>query len=295
MSGIPGDDGVPAADGLAQALAAGFARTDIATARHLWSCPDAEFLAAARPARDWPRQYFGPAYAALADRFAGDPAARTQRDIAAIRAVIAEHLAPRPRILDIPCGTGRHANALAEEGFDVIGLDLQPDYLRAARAGGLAACAAADMRALPIATDSIDLVLNMWNSLGYFLDAADEAATLSEFRRVLRPGGVVLVQQDLDAPAALEGRWVQHMKAPLGDGALLLLRQVPDVALGGLACLSWVMLPGQDPFQGPAFFLRLRDDAAWARDAQAAGFAKVSIARTPPGSVPHETVVLLQA
>jgi SAM-dependent methyltransferase len=276
-------------------LDANFRRTDIATARHLWSCDDATFLAAARPDPDWPRQYFGPAYAALADRFAGDPAARTQRDIDTIQRIAADHLPLWPRILDIPCGTGRHANALAREGFDIIGLDLQPAYLHTARAEGTATYAAADMRALPIADGSIDLVLNMWNSLGYFPDAADEAATLAEFRRVLRPGGVVLVQQDLDAPAALEGRWVQHMKAPLGDGALLLVRQVPDAALGGLACLSWVMLPGEEPLQGPAFFLRLRDDAAWAREAAAAGFAKVSIARTPPGVAPHETLVLLHA
>jgi SAM-dependent methyltransferase len=280
---------------LAGALAAGFRRTDTATARHLWSCPDAEFLIAARPDPDWPRQYFGLAYAALAQRFAGDPAARTQRDIDTILRVATEHLAPRPRILDIPCGTGRHANALAAQGFEVVGLDLQPAYLRTARAEGAATYAAADMRALPIATASIDLVLNMWNSLGYFLDAADDAATLSEFRRVLRPGGMVLVQQDLDSPAALEGRWVQHMKGSLGDGALLLMRQVPDAGLGGLACLSWVMVPGQEPFQGPAFFLRLRDDAAWARDAQAAGFAQVSISRTDAGVVPHETLVTLHA
>jgi SAM-dependent methyltransferase len=276
-------------------LDANFRRTDIATARHLWSCDDTTFLAAARPDPDWPHQYFGPAYAALAERFAGDPAAQTQRDIDTILRIAADHLAPHPRILDIPCGTGRHANALARERFDVVGLDLQPDYLRTASAAGTATYAAADMRALPIATGSIDLVLNMWNSLGYFVDAADEAATLAEFRRVLRPGGVVLVQQDLDAPAALEGRWVQHMKAPLGEGALLLVRQVPDAAAGGLACLSWVMLPNQEPFQGPAFFMRLRDDAAWAREAAAAGFAKVSIARTPPGVVPHETLVLLHA
>ncbi|CAH0214981.1 bifunctional 2-polyprenyl-6-hydroxyphenol methylase/3-demethylubiquinol 3-O-methyltransferase UbiG [Roseomonas sp. CECT 9278] len=274
---------------------ANFRRTDTASARHLWSCDDATFLAAARPHNDWPRQYFGPAYAALADRFAGDPAARTRRDIDTILRIAADHLAPRPRILDIPCGSGRHATALAAQGFDVIGLDRQPDYLRAARAAGAATCAAAEMRALPIATGRIDLVLNMWNSLGYFVEAADEAATLAEFRRVLRPGGMVLVQQDLDAPAALEGRWVQHMKAPLGDGALLLVRQVPDAALGGLACLSWVVLPDQAPWQGPAFFLRLRDDAAWAREAAAAGFAKVSIARTPAGVVPHETIVLLHA
>lgn len=283
-------------DALNQALDQGFRQVPTDTARHLWSCPDAEFLAAARPDPAWPRHYFGPAYAALASRFAGgDTPASTQRDIDTILRIATDHLAPRPRILDIPCGTGRHANALAGFGFDVIGLDLQPDYLRTARADGRAAYAAADMRDLPIPTASIDLVLNMWNSLGYFLDAADEAATLSEFRRVLRPGGIVLVQQDLDAPAALEGRWVQHMKVPVGDGALLLLRQVPDAALGGLACLSWVMLPGQEPFQGPAFFLRLRDDAAWAREGEAAGFTRVSIARTPAGVVPHETLVLLHA
>ncbi|BDG70773.1 class I SAM-dependent methyltransferase [Roseomonas fluvialis] len=280
---------------LLEDLSSNFRRTDTDSARHLWSCDDRTFLAAARPDPDWPRQYFGPAYAALADRFAGNPAARTQRDIDTIRTVIAEHLPARPRILDIPCGTGRHANALAAQGLEVTGLDLQPDYLRTARTEGSASYAAADMRALPVATASIDLVLNMWNSLGYFLNPADEAATLAEFRRVLRPGGMVLVQQDLDAPAALEGRWLQHMKAPLDDGAWLLVRQVPDASLGGLACLSWVVLPGQDPFQGPAFFLRLRDDAAWARDAQAAGFATVAIARTPPGVAPHETVVLLKA
>jgi SAM-dependent methyltransferase len=280
---------------LGATLDGSFRKIDVATARHLWSCDDATFLAAARPDPDWPRHYFGPAYAALAERFAGNPAARTQRDLATIRAVIAQHLGPQPRILDIPCGTGRHASALALDGHDVIGLDLQAAYLRTARAQGLCACAAADMRALPIADASIDLVLNMWNSLGYFIDPADEAATLAEFRRVLRPGGLLLVQQDLDAPAALEGRWVQHMKAPLGDGALLLLRQVPDAGLGGLCCLSWVMLPGEDPFQGPPFFLRLRDDAAWAAEAAAAGFAKVAISRTAPGVVPHETVVLMVA
>ena len=63
---------------------------------------------------------------------------------------------------------------------------------------------------------------------------------------------------------------------------------------GWPACPGWCCL-AQDPFQGPAFFLRLRDDAAWAREAQAAGFAKVAIARTPPGVAPHETVVLLHA
>ena len=73
------------------------------------------------------------------DRFAGDAAARTAtRHRHHPDVIAADHLPLWPRILDIPCGTGRHANALAREGFDVIGLDLQPAYLHTARAEGAA-------------------------------------------------------------------------------------------------------------------------------------------------------------
>ena len=38
------------------------------------------------------------------------------------------------RILDCPCGQGRHAHLLAEAGYDVDGLDYSPQLLEAARA-----------------------------------------------------------------------------------------------------------------------------------------------------------------
>ena len=37
------------------------------------------------------------------------------------------------RILDVPCGQGRHAHLLAESGFDVDGLDYSTDLLDLAR------------------------------------------------------------------------------------------------------------------------------------------------------------------
>ncbi len=45
-------------------------------------------------------------------------------------------LAPRPgeRILDLGCGTGRHAAQMARRGARVLGLDADPDMLRKARA-----------------------------------------------------------------------------------------------------------------------------------------------------------------
>jgi SAM-dependent methyltransferase len=171
-------------------------------------------------------------------------------------------------------------------------MDLQESLLR--RAGPLPR-AAADMRHLPVADGAFDLVLNLWNSFGYFLDEAEEAAALAEFRRVLRPGGLVLLHSDLDTRAVAEGRWVQHMKVPLGDEALFLVREVPAPERAGLVCLSWVVLPGEAPWQSPPFFLRVLDDGDWERLARAAGYRDLRIARTPAGAVPHETLVSLLA
>ena len=42
-------------------------------------------------------------------------------------------LEPGMSILDVGCGTGRHAIELAERGFDVIGIDISPGMLKVAR------------------------------------------------------------------------------------------------------------------------------------------------------------------
>jgi cyclopropane fatty-acyl-phospholipid synthase-like methyltransferase len=44
-------------------------------------------------------------------------------------------------ILDVPCGQGRHAHLLAENGFDVTGLDYSAHLLQRAKARGTAICA----------------------------------------------------------------------------------------------------------------------------------------------------------
>ncbi|MBC7790024.1 MAG: class I SAM-dependent methyltransferase, partial [Anaerolineae bacterium] len=40
------------------------------------------------------------------------------------------------RVLDVPCGQGRHAHLLAESGYDVDGLDYSTDLLNVARKRG---------------------------------------------------------------------------------------------------------------------------------------------------------------
>ena len=97
------------------------------------------------------------------------------------------------RILDVPCGQGRHAHLLAEAGYDVQGVDLSRDLLALARKRGTAPglrYIRADMRRLaPSWSGRFDAVVNLFTSFGFFLDPADDVRVLREFARVLNVGG----------------------------------------------------------------------------------------------------------
>ena len=100
------------------------------------------------------------------------------------------------RLLDVPCGQGRHSHLLAEAGFDVDGLDLSTELLGHARARGMGARLRyhrGDMRALPSEwTGQFDAVLNLFTSFGFFTDPSDDRAVVAQFARVLRPGGTLV-------------------------------------------------------------------------------------------------------
>jgi SAM-dependent methyltransferase len=100
------------------------------------------------------------------------------------------------RILDCPCGQGRHAHLLAEHGYAVDGADLSRTLLAHARSRGtgrLLRYTRADMRALPRAwTGRFDAVLNLFTSFGFFTDPRDDVRVIREFARVLRPSGLLV-------------------------------------------------------------------------------------------------------
>lgn len=116
------------------------------------------------------------------------------RDLASARREVAfalSRLGPEPRpLLDLACGSGRHALRFAERGFPPVGLDYSAPLLELARArnGGLL-LVRGDMRSLPFADGSFLSVVSFFTSFGYFLRERDNVAVVAEIERVLAPGG----------------------------------------------------------------------------------------------------------
>jgi ubiquinone/menaquinone biosynthesis C-methylase UbiE len=78
---------------------------------------------------DWTREYFERGYA---QRW-GLPAPSDHVRLEADGLYSLLQLSPTSRVIDIGCGHGRHALALAERGPDVIGLDFAVALLNRAR------------------------------------------------------------------------------------------------------------------------------------------------------------------
>jgi SAM-dependent methyltransferase len=121
-------------------------------------------------------------------------AARDRAEVARLLELL--ELPSGARILDVPCGQGRHAHLLAEAGFDVTGVDFSAPLLRIARARGTGRAlryVRGDMRRLDARwTGRFDAVVNLFTSFGFFLSPSDDARVIEEFARVLKPGGVLM-------------------------------------------------------------------------------------------------------
>jgi ubiquinone/menaquinone biosynthesis methyltransferase len=132
---------------------------------------------------------------------------------------------PGLRALDLACGTGDIAFALAARGARVVGLDITHRMLQLARTKGAAArFVTGDMLALPFRDEAFDVV-----TTGYGLrNVPDIPRAIAEMRRVLRPGGVLL-SLDFDRPVnpVVRGVYLAYLTV-VGSALGFLLHGDPD-------------------------------------------------------------------
>jgi SAM-dependent methyltransferase len=120
-------------------------------------------------------------------------------------------LVPGMRVLDVGCGPGRHAHALAARGAVVVGVDRSWDFVRLARerGAGRSSFVRADARALPVAPGRFDAAVCLCQG-GFGLlggDDVEEGAVVSALLGALKPGRPAAVTA---FSAYFQVRWLEE-------------------------------------------------------------------------------------
>ena len=104
-------------------------------------------------------------------------------------------LAPGARVLDVGCGPGRHAHALARRGIAVHGIDISQPFVDLANEGApneLATFERLDARALAFDAE-FDAAISLCQGAFGLLGGEQDGEVLAGMGRAVRPGGLVAV------------------------------------------------------------------------------------------------------
>ena len=112
-------------------------------------------------------------------------------------------LPARAQVLDAGCGSGRTLQELARYG-EVRGIELDPEAAELARSRGHGEVRIGRLEELPWEPETFDLI----TCLDVIEHTPDDRVTLTELRRVTRPGGFLLV-----TVPAYQALWSYHDEA----------------------------------------------------------------------------------
>jgi SAM-dependent methyltransferase len=119
-------------------------------------------------------------------------------DLAGEARLIDALVAPRSRILDAGCGTGRVGGELSRRGHTVVGIDIDPELIEAARADNPGATwQVADLADLQLDASPFDAAVVAGNVLVYVAPNS-EPDVLAGIARHVRKDGVVVTGFRLD-------------------------------------------------------------------------------------------------
>jgi len=173
----------------------------------------------------------------------------------------------KPAMLDAATGTGQHALALAELGYQTAGADLSAGMI--ARARQNAAQQGLEVRfevagfgdlAQTFGRESFEAVLCLGNSLPHVLDEAGLATALRDFAAVLRPSGLLVLQnRNFDQVLEQKARWMEPQSAQAGQTEWLFVRFY-DFLLDGTIDFNILRLRREagKPWQQQVTLTRLR-------------------------------------
>lgn len=123
---------------------------------------------------------------------------RLARELPFLEGLLAEHGARS--VLDVACGTGHHAIALAQRGYEVAGVDVSAEMICRARENAEEAGVAVDFRVAgfgslsQVLAGQYDALLCLGNSLPSVPEEEGLGRALTDMAQVLRPRGLLVLQ-----------------------------------------------------------------------------------------------------
>ena len=114
--------------------------------------------------------------------------------------LISMHVPKATSILELGCGTGTHALALARRGYVVAGVDLSHEMVAQARKRLSSAALSldtrvsfnqGDIRAIRL-TETFDAVISLFHVMSYQVTDDDVLATLTTAEQHIKPGGILI-------------------------------------------------------------------------------------------------------
>ncbi len=136
---------------------------------------------------------------------------------------LSRHLVSGAPVLEAGCGPGRLLHWLREQGYQAVGVDCSLTALAKARAySPTFRTVQADVQHLPFRAASFGTCLSL-GVVEHFPEGPDDC--LVEMRRVLRPGGVLVISVPhlnwlarIDPPLKVAYRWLRRVRLPTVEG-----------------------------------------------------------------------------